>query len=92
MDPQELLVILLVFGGGAYLFLPIVRALAKRIAGEVPRRDRDDLDRHEAVVAELRDLRDEVTALAERLDFTERLLAQQRDAERLAPPRRREGS
>ena len=90
MDPQELLVILLIFGGGGYLVLPIVRALAKRIAGEVPSRRQDD-ELNEAMLSELRDLRREVTGLAERVDFTERLLARQRE-DRLAPPRRGEGS
>lgn len=90
MDPQELVVILLVFGGGAYVVSPIVRAIAKRIAGEVPAR-RQESDLSESVLAELQDLRGEVSALAERVDFTERLLARQRDAERLAGPRREEG-
>ena len=89
MDPKELVAILLIFGGGGYLVLPIVRALAKRIAGEVPSRRLDD-ETTEAMMSELRDLRREVTSLAERVDFTERLLARQRE-DRLAPPRRGEG-
>lgn len=93
MDPQELVVILLVFGGGAYVVSPIVRAIAKRIAGEVPsrRQERDVSELTDTVLAELQDLRGEVASLAERVDFTERLLARQRDAERLAAPRREEG-
>ena len=82
MDPQEFFVILLVFGGGAYLVLPIARALAKRIAGDVPSRRLDD-ETTEALMSELRDLRQEVTSLAERMDFAERMLAQQRDKPRL---------
>jgi hypothetical protein len=39
------------------------------------------------VLAALDDLRREVAELAERVDFTERLLAKQRDGETLAPPR-----
>jgi len=35
------------------------------------------------VLAELRDMRREVAELGERMDFTERLLAKQRDPERL---------
>ena len=90
MDPQELLVIVLVFGGVGYLLVPIARALAKRIAGDVPSRRLDD-ETTEAMLSELRELRQEVTSLAERVDFTERLLARQRE-DRLAPPRRGEGS
>jgi hypothetical protein len=40
----------------------------------------------EDVLAALDDLRREVAELAERVDFTERLLAKQQGAERLAPP------
>jgi hypothetical protein len=32
-------------------------------------------------------LRDQVAELAERLDFAERMLSKQKEAERLAPPR-----
>jgi len=39
------------------------------------------------VVQELQQMRREVAELGERMDFTERLLAKQREAERLAPPR-----
>src|SRR2546426_58502 len=41
----------------------------------------------EELLGELQQVRREVGELAERVDFTERLLAQQRDGERLAPPR-----
>jgi hypothetical protein len=37
---------------------------------------------------ELQGVRQELAELAERVDFTERLLAQQREAERLDPPKR----
>ena len=37
--------------------------------------------------AELDGVRQELSELAERLDFAERLLAKQREAERLAPPK-----
>jgi len=84
VSPPEAAVAFLVFGGGFYVLRPIVAALAKRIAGETPRRD-DEL--HDTVLGELRELREEMSALAERVDFTERMLAKQRDADRLAPPR-----
>ena len=41
---------------------------------------------HEDVHAAVDDLRHEVAELAERVDFTERLLAKQREADKLAPP------
>ena len=37
-------------------------------------------------LAELDDVKQRVTELEERVDFAERLLARQRDAERLGPP------
>jgi hypothetical protein len=42
---------------------------------------------HEEVVAAVDELRRELAELAERVDFAERLLAKQRDADKLAPPR-----
>ena len=59
--------------------------LLKRIGGEVPPPRDPELD--DAVLTELRQLREEMSALAERVDFTERIIAKQRDADRLAPPR-----
>ena len=41
----------------------------------------------EELAAAVEALRHEVAELAERVDFTERLLAKTRDGERLAPPR-----
>lgn len=92
---EDILAIILIFGGGTIValgFSPIGRALAARIRGERPRPDRDALqaewDEHRADQAEELDaVRREVAELAERLDFAERLLAQQRDADRLPPVR-----
>jgi hypothetical protein len=42
---------------------------------------------HEEMADAVEDLRREVAELAERVDFTERLLAKQREAARLEPPR-----
>ncbi|MGH7605971.1 MAG: hypothetical protein ACREME_01410 [Gemmatimonadales bacterium] len=44
-------------------------------------------DDHEELVESIDQLRREVAELAERVDFTERMLGQQRGAERLGPPR-----
>jgi len=43
--------------------------------------------RQEEVATALEELRREVAELAERVDFTERLLAKNREGERLGPPR-----
>jgi len=74
----------LVFFGGLFLVLrPVATALARRIAGESPSPRRRHPDEDEAVLAELQALRQDVDQLAERVDFTERLLAQQRDPQRI---------
>jgi hypothetical protein len=73
----------MVFGGAFWVLRPIAGALAKRIGGEVPSQKAAPDD---AVLAELQSLREDMSELAERLDFAERLLAQQREAQRLAPP------
>ena len=60
------------------------RALADRIRnsarGDILKTLRDELS------GELRQLRGEVSELAERVDFAERLLAKDREAVRLMPP------
>ena len=92
MDGKDLLLTL--FGlcvlWGAYGVLrPLVGALAKRIA-DGPKRE-GSADQLPLVRAELLDelqqVRQQVGDLAERVDFAERLLAKQREGERLAPPR-----
>lgn len=92
MDGKDLL--LTVFGlcvlWGAYGVLrPLVGALAKRIA-EGPKREgvADQLPLLRAeLLDELQEVRQQVGDLADRLDFAERLLAKQREAERVGPPR-----
>ena len=92
MDGKDLLIT--VFGlcvlCAAYGVLrPLVGALAKRIA-EGPKRgvsaDQLPLLRAE-LLDEVEQVRQQVGDLADRLDFAERLLAQKREGERLAPPR-----
>jgi len=92
MDGKDLL--LTVFGlcvlWGAYGVLrPLVGAIAKRIA-DGPKREgsADQLPLVRAgLLDELQQVRQQVGDLAERVDFAERLLAKQREGERLAPPR-----
>jgi predicted short-subunit dehydrogenase-like oxidoreductase (DUF2520 family) len=79
-------------GIGGLLMFPLVRALADRIrrrgdAAALTQDVADQLTEIRRDVAELTGVRQEVAELAERLDFAERLLAKQRDADRLAPPR-----
>src|SRR2546426_10305110 len=85
---EDILLMVLVFGGGitiALAFSPIGRAVSERIRGGPPR-DRADAAQLDEVVADLQEVRRELSELSERMDFTERLLAKQREAERLRPP------
>ena len=89
MNPPEALLGLVVFGGGIWFVArPIASAIARRISGEA-RRSADELT--PAAVSDLQDemanLRHEVAELAERVDFTERLLARQQESPRLERPR-----
>ena len=92
---EDILTVILIFGGGACIamaFSPIGRALADRIRGKSASAGGDDVrtqlaEQKETLDQELEGVRREVAELAERMDFAERLLAKQRDGERLAPPR-----
>jgi hypothetical protein len=70
--------------GAALLAFPLVRALSERIRPRVDAGVKDDLQAlHDDVLQELQQVRRELADLGERVDFTERLLAKQRDPERL---------
>jgi hypothetical protein len=82
MDIEGVLAITLIFGGGTLFLLsisPVGRALAERIRqkGAIPMRDPE-------LLAEVDALRQEVSELHERVDFTERLLANQKTDAKLA--------
>ncbi len=82
MDIEGVLAITLIFGGGTLFLLsvsPVGRAIAERIRqkGAVPTRDPE-------LLAEVDALRQEVSELHERVDFTERLLANQKNDPKLA--------
>ncbi|MGH7676029.1 MAG: hypothetical protein ACREMV_12225 [Gemmatimonadales bacterium] len=95
--------VLLFGGGTLFLLSisPIGKAIAARILGrrsatlddealtEQLKELRQDVEALKAGggVDELDHLRRELGEIAERVDFAERLLAKQREAERLAPPR-----
>ena len=78
---EELFAIFFIFGGGSLIglsFTPLGRAMADRIRhGAVPRAGEPD----PVVYQELDHLRQEMAELQERVDFTERLIAD-RDAPR----------
>ena len=91
---EDILALILIFGGGACIamaFSPIGRAVADRIRGKSASAGggdvRTEFAEHKAALdQELEAMRRELAELAERMDFAERLLAKQRDTERLAPP------
>jgi hypothetical protein len=86
--------IILIFGGGAAVLLsitPVGKAIAARISAKKHGAEDDE------TAAEVRELRREVeemrhfgeqmSELGERVDFLERLVAKQREPERLPPVR-----
>ena len=83
MSPEESIMAAVVLGGGLWVLRPIAGALARRIGGEIPPAPKVEPD--ETVLAELHHLREDVNDLAERLDFAERLLAKQRESQRIGP-------
>jgi hypothetical protein len=85
MHGEEIFLSVLAMAGFALLAFPLVRALAERIRPRADVEIKDELQGlREDVLTELRDMRREVAELGERVDFTERLLAKQRDPDRLA--------
>jgi hypothetical protein len=91
---EGILAIVFIFGGFSLFLLalsPVGKAVAERIrrsgGAVLPDDVRAELDALRSdVVGEVQQLRTEVSELSERMDFAERLLAKQRDVERLAPP------
>ena len=92
MDIEGILAIVLFLGGGTAVLLgfsPVGRAVADRIRGKHALPETEELraelaEQREAQAEELQQVRQEVADLAERLDFAERLLAQQRDPQRIS--------
>jgi hypothetical protein len=83
MSGPEAVVAFVFFGGAFWVLRPVAGALARRIAGETP--SKRDAGTDDAILTELQGLRQDVDQLAERLDFAERMLAQQRDPHRIGP-------
>jgi hypothetical protein len=86
-------VILIFGGGGAILFsiTPIGKAIAARLGkkgtSDVDQETAEEVRELRAEVDELHHVTQQMSELGERVDFLERLVAKQRDAERLPPVR-----
>lgn len=85
MSFEEVLLSVLAMGGAFGLLLPLVRALGERLRPRPPAVDAGAEAFRDEVLQELQHVRREVGELGERLDFAERLLAQQHDGQRLGP-------
>ncbi|HXF96438.1 MAG TPA: hypothetical protein VNI61_10095 [Gemmatimonadales bacterium] len=77
--------------GGFFAWMIAVSPVGKAVADRIRRGPGAGTGRAgaapEELLAAIEDLRREVAELAERVDFTERFLARQREGERLGPPR-----
>jgi hypothetical protein len=89
---EDILAIILIFGGGSAFLLaisPVGRAIADRIRSGPVAASEESLGRlqetQQAILDDLESLRQELGELQERMDFTERLLAQHRETGRVAP-------
>ena len=82
-DFTQIAVLFFVFGGGFWVLAPLARALSKRI--ERSPSAAGDPQAFEELREELRQVRQEFAELAERVDFTERVLAKQTETQRLPP-------
>jgi hypothetical protein len=89
MSGPEAVAMFVFLGGSFWVLRPVATAIAKRIAGEHRRPPEMDREERDEILAELQQVRHEVSELAERMDFAERLLAKPRDPPPggLAPPR-----
>jgi hypothetical protein len=86
MRPEEVVALMAVIAGVFFTTRPLVAALSRRIARDpsasaLPDGAVDDLR------AEVDEARGRIAALEERVDFAERMLAKQREPDRLVPPR-----
>jgi len=89
-----LVAVILLFGGGTLALLslsPIGKAFAARILGKKAALEDDETAEEvkelRREVDEMRHWNEQMSELGERVDFLERLVAKQREAERLPPAR-----
>lgn len=89
MTGQEAIVFICFIGGAGMVLRPIAGAIARRIGGEAQRAPSPDqfAALRVELAEELEHVRLQLGELAERLDFTERLLAKGREGERIGPGR-----
>jgi hypothetical protein len=83
---EDILAIVFIFGGGiiiAVAFSPIGKAIADRLRGPVAQvLPSEELDE---VRGQLQGIQEQISELAERQDFTERLLAKAKDKTAIGP-------
>lgn len=98
MNPDDLIglvAVVFLFGGGTLFLLaisPVGKAIAARILGKKRAVAEDDESVEEVrelrrEVEEMRHYGEQMSELGERVDFLERLVAKQRESERLPPVR-----
>jgi hypothetical protein len=97
VNPDDLIglvVVVFLFGGGTLFLLsisPVGKAIAARILGRKRAGGDDetaeDVSQLRREVEEMRHMGEQMSELGERVDFLERLVAKQREAERLPPVR-----
>jgi len=87
MPPEIVFLSTLAIVGSALLLFPLARALAERIRPKnVDAGVREELQvLREDLLAEIQQARHEIGDFGERVDFLERFIARQREAERLPP-------
>lgn len=85
MNSQDILFLVIVLAGaGCCLLWPVAKAVGERIRSRPDPALRDDLQAvREDVARELEQVRREVAELTERVDFQERVISKQREADRL---------
>jgi hypothetical protein len=81
---EGVLAIIFIFGGGT-VFLLSISPIGKAYAERVRAKTLESAPPDPQVIAELDDLRTQVTELHERMDFAERLLAQRKEEGQLPP-------
>ncbi len=81
---EGVLAITFIFGGGT-LFLLSVSPIGKAYAERIRAKTHELAPPDPQVLAELDELRGQISELHERVDFAERLLAERREAQQLPP-------